>query len=132
MTNKTLRITALRPVVLIDKRRVTLEMAVEGLPAGASNIMLMPDISGTPLPRPVRPDPGAASPYPNIELSILNSRRQQIASLMIVEHQEPHLALTLHLPSPDIQEQYIARAEMIYNEKSIDVVEVPFSLNQAN
>jgi hypothetical protein len=65
-------------------------------------------------------------------LSILNRSRQQVANLLIVEHKEKQTALTLHLPSPDIQEQYLARAEMIYNDKTLDVVEVPFILRQVN
>jgi hypothetical protein len=130
MTQNKPRIASLKPVVLEDHRRVTLEMVVQDLPSTISNIMFMPDLSDAPPTRPPRPDPGAVSPYPNVELSILNSQRQQIASLFIVEHKEMHIALTLHLSSPDSQEQYIARAEMIFNDEIIDVVEVPFALNR--
>jgi hypothetical protein len=106
---------------------------VEGLAAPASNdVLLMPDLPGERSPGPPKPDPHAPSPYPNVELSILNSRRQQVASLFIVEHKENHTDLTLHLPQPEPPEQYTARAEMTYNEETIDVLEVPFRLNQVN
>jgi hypothetical protein len=132
MTERRPRIASLQPVVLKDNRRVTLEMVVEDLPHTISNVMLRPDLSDSPPTRPPKPDPNAPSPYPNIELSILNSHRQQIADLFIVEHKEKHTALTLHLPSLDVQGQYIARAEMIHNDETLDVVEVPFTLNQVN
>jgi hypothetical protein len=130
MTESKPRITSLQPIVLGDNRRVTLELVVEGLPESFSNIMFMPEVSSSPPDQSPKPDPDAPSPYPNIELSILNSRREQIADLFIVEHKEKDLALTLHLASPDPQEQYIARAEMIYQEQTVDVVEVPFILRQ--
>jgi hypothetical protein len=60
---------------------------------------------------------------------VLNSRRQQIASLFIVEHKEEQVALTLHIPDSDPQAQYIARAEMVFQDEIIDAVEVPFTLN---
>lgn len=133
MTEKKPRIASLQPVVLKDNRRVTLEMVVENLPPIFSNVTFaMPDLSNNQPARPARPDPNTPSPYPNIELSILNSRRQQVANLFIVEHKEKHTALTLHLPDPDLQERYTARAEMTYNEETLDVVEMPFTLNQVN
>ena len=132
MTQDKPRIASLKPVVFEDQRRVTLEMVVQDLPSTISNIMFMPDLSDTPPTRPPKPEQGTTSPYPNVELSILDSRRQQVASLFIVEHKEMHTSLTLHLSSPDPQEHYIARAEMTFNDKTIDVVEVPFVLNQAD
>ncbi len=124
------KINSLQPIVLPDNRRVTLEMEVTGLPTTFANVMLMPDVlPGGSMP-PQKPDPAAASPYPDIELSILNGRRQQIVSMYVVEHKEIFTSLTLHLPAVDLQEQYTARAEMTYHDEIIDVVEVPFSLNQ--
>lgn len=132
MSEKKIKIASLQPIVLADKRRVTLEMTVENLPATFSNITFtMPDIATAPS-GPPKPDPDAPSPYPNIELSILNERRQQVASLYIVEHNEKQTALTLHLPSPDPNARYIARAEMTYNDETLDVIEIPFTLNQTN
>jgi hypothetical protein len=124
-------ITSLRPVVLDDKRRVTIEMVVENLPTTFSNVMFtMPDLSETRPEAPPKPEPNAASPYPDVELSILNSQRQLVTDLYIVEHKENRSSLTLHIPSPDIHEQYIARAEMTYNDETLDVIEVPFTLNK--
>ena len=133
MTNKQPKIALLKPIVLADNRRVILEMVVEGLANPTPNNMLvMPDLPGETGAGPPKPDPDAPSPYPNVELSILNSRRQQVASLFIVEHKESHTDLPLHLPQPEPQEQYTARAEMTYNEETIDIVESPFRLNQVN
>lgn len=133
MTDQTPRIASFKPIVLEGRSRVSLEMIVENLPTTASNVMLMmPDMLDKGLSNPPKPDPNAPSPYPNIELSILNSQRQQIASLFIVEHKEPYTALTLHLPAPDAAEQYMARAEMSRQGKMLDVVEVPFTLDQVD
>lgn len=132
MTVQKPRITLLNPVVLKDNRRVILELVVEDLPVDFANIMFMPDVTTPPPTRPPKPDPDAPSPYPNVELSILNSHRRQVASLFIVEHKEKNIALTLHLRSPDLSEQYTARAEMTHNDEIIEVIEVPFTLNQAN
>lgn len=129
MNDKRPKISSLQPVVLPDNRRVTLELQVTGLPATFSNVMLMPDVFPGGATPPQKPDP-AASPYPDIELSILNGQRQQIVSMVVVEHKEPHISLTLHLPVADPQEQYTARAEMSYQAEIIDVVEAPFSLHQ--
>jgi len=125
VTEKLPKITALNPVVLPDRRRVTLELTVENLPAHISNVaLLLPDA-------PAQPQAAASSPYPDVTLSILTGQRQPVASLLIVEHQEPRAALTLHLRAPNETGQYIARAEMTYRQTSLDVVEVPFTLNQA-
>jgi hypothetical protein len=109
------------------------DMVVENLPNASTNItFMMPDLAGDRLP--TAPNPGAAptSPYPNIELSILNSQRQAVATTFIVEHKEEHTTLTLHLRVPDFQEHYIARAEMTYEDQTLQVVEIPFTLNQGD
>ncbi len=132
MTAPKPRIVSLKPVVLADNRRVTLELVVEDLPAVFANVAFtMPDTFDPTSTRPPQPAAAAPSPYPNVELSILNSGRRQIASLFIVEHKEKFTALTLHLSAPDPQERYSARAEMTYQDEIIDVVEIPFTLNQA-
>ena len=131
MTEKKPTIASLQAVVLADNRRVTLEMVVENLPTTFANVAFsMPDMFDAPAVRPPKPAADTPSPYPNIELSILNSRRQQVASLFIVEHKEKFTSLTLHLSSPDVQEQYTARAEMTYLAEVIDSVETPFSLHR--
>ena len=132
MTSKKPTIASLKPVVLADNRRVTLEMVVDNLPTIFANIAFtMPDMLDSPPTRPPKPAADTPSPYPNVELSLLNSRRQQIASLFIVEHKEKFTSLTLRLTAPDVQEQYTARAEMTYQDEIIDVAETPFSLHQA-
>lgn len=144
MSDKKYKISLLQPAVLPDNRRITLEMTVEGLPNPfngdfaacginrASNVSFFPDMSAETDGRPSPPSPDEAGQYPNIELSILNSRRQQVVNLFIIEHKEQNTALTLHLPTPDPQEQYTARAEMSFGDEIIDVVETPFTLNQVN
>jgi hypothetical protein len=133
MTDKP-KITSLQPMVLADNRRVTFEMVVDNLPDMSPHVFFtmpdmsgMPDMSNTP-PTPPKSDPDT-SPYPDIELSILDNQRQPVANLFIVEHKERRTSLTLHLPAPDSQEQYTARAEITHQEQTLDVVEVPFRLN---
>ena len=129
MTQKKPKIASLQPVVLPDQRRVTLELAVEHLPTLFSNVTFMVD---TPPAQPAKPNPDAPSPYPNLELSILDSQRQEVASLFIIEHREPFTSLTLHLRTAQPAGQYTARAEMTYMDEIIDVVETPFTLNQVD
>ena len=130
MTNKKPTITRLEPVVLADNRRVQLELVVENLPDQFANVnFFMPDTFNGPRPPSTSPDASTPSPYPDIELCILNRQRQEMVCLFIVEHKESHTALTLHLPAPDAGEQYIARAEMTYQEQTLQVVEIPFTLN---
>jgi hypothetical protein len=130
MTKQQPRIVSLNPIVFDDNRRVTLEMVVEGLPDLFANVsLMMPEFMDKPPMRPAKAAANTPSPYPNIELSILNGRREQIKSLLIVEHKEQFTALTMHLPFPDLQEQYTARAEMSYQEEIVDVVEAPFALH---
>jgi hypothetical protein len=106
-------------------------MVVENLPTAFSNVsLMMPDLAENRPPAALKPEAVPASAYPNIELSILNRRGQVVAATFIVEHKEEYTALTLHLRAPDPQEQYIARGEMIYQEQSLQVVEIPFVLNQ--
>ena len=128
MTDTKPQITSLQPTVLPDNRRITFDMVVTNLPPMINAFFTIPNTNAVGPPS-ADPNPDDPSPYPNIELSVLNSRRQQIASLFIVEHKEEHIELTLHIPASDVQEQYIARAEMIHQEETIDVVEIPFTLN---
>jgi hypothetical protein len=134
VTEKLPKITSLEPVVLPDKRRVRFDLVVDNLPTLFSNVAFtMPGLPANPPTNPARPAANnTPSPYPNIELSILDSQRRQVATTFIVEHKEKHTSLTLHLRRPDLDEQYIARAEMTYQDKMIDVIEVPFTLEQAD
>jgi len=127
------RIVSLQPIVLGDNRRVTMELVVENLPAVFANVAFtMPDMLDPAPAGPPKPAADVPSPYPNLELSILNRHRQQVASLFIVEHKEEFTALTMHLRQPDLQEDYTARAEMTYQDEVLDVVETSFRLRQAN
>ena len=67
--------------------------------------------------------------YPDVHLSVLDSQRREVASLIIIEHREPRTALTLHLRAPNPQERYIARAAIIFNQATLDVAEIPFTLH---
>lgn len=131
MNSQQPKIASLNPVVFPDKRRVMMELVVEDLPNHSANVALN-------IPGETEPDlslaeqaAGSPSPYPNIELAIIDSRGKTVATTFIVEHQEPFTNLTLHLREPEPQEQYIARAEMIYQEAILEVVEVPFTLAEA-
>lgn len=119
------QITSLQPTVLPDNRRITFDLVVTNLPPMINAFFAMSD-TASPSAGPNADEP---SPYPNIELSVLNTQRQQIASLFIVEHKEEHVALTLHIPVSDPRAQYFARAEMIYQDETIDTIETPFTLN---
>src|SRR5262245_6307520 len=108
-----------------------LEMVVEDLPNLFSNVaLLMPDLAEGPPARPPKPDPQPPNPYPHIELSILNSQGHAVASLYIVEHKERYTTLHLHLRQPGLNQDYVAREKMTHGYKTLQVVEVPFKLNQ--
>jgi len=134
LTEQTPKIVSLNPVVLPDNRRVMFELVVKGLPNIFSNVdFMMPDFTPPAPSPPPKPAPDAPSPYPNVELSILNQDKQPVAGLFIVEHKEEYTSLTLHLRAvPDITQEYTARAEMTHQGQTIDMVEIPFRLNQVN
>lgn len=147
MTQNLPKITALNPVVLPDNRRVIMEMVIENLPnAGAGSSCAVNFFDAPPAPEGTFElntppagggngnTPPAPSEYPDVELSILNGRRQEVAGLLIVEHKEAVTSLTLHLrAAPNPAETYTARAQMTLNQQSIATVETPFELNpQAN
>jgi hypothetical protein len=126
VTTRIPRITSLKPVVLPDLKRVMMEMIVEDLPPVTSTIALE-------LPGPAnsaRSSVSSLPPYPNIELSVLNSQGQTVATTLIVEHQEAYTNLTLHLRRPDIKEKYTARAELTYQDETLQLIEAPFTLDQ--
>jgi hypothetical protein len=138
------KIRSLKPVVLPDNRRVTMELVVDNLPSvfsGSFGIDLYDTPPASKLSFSAEKDtkietnlPGDRhqSQYPDIELSIFNSDRQEVASLLIVEHKEPFTALTLHLRSPQANDHYTARAKMTHNNETLEVVEVPFTLEPAD
>lgn len=116
-----LKIVSLQPTVYPDKRRVMLEMEVAGLPPPLPPVFLRERAEE----ETARPD------YPHIELSIRDEAGRELASLLIIEQNQPRSALTLHLPPLKEGTQYRARAEMIYREETIDIVETPFTLTDA-
>lgn len=122
------RIVEMTATVLRDNRRVVIDLGVSGL-ANASNVaLLMPDMASSPPSAPPRPDPDAPSPYPDVELSLLDDQGRKISDLIIVEHKEERVSLTLHIPAPEPGRGYKARAEMSYQDEVFDVVEIPFVL----
>ena len=70
------------------------------------------------------------SPYPDVTLSILDQRGNEIATTYIVEHKEPELDFTLHLTTFEPGASYIARAEMRMHDEVIQTVQVPFELSE--
>jgi hypothetical protein len=124
------KISLLNPIVLPDNRRVTMEMIVDNLPGGAANVISFFD---TPPPSaafgPGATGSDASHDYPNVVLSILDSDGREVASLLIVEHREPHTSLTLHLRAPNPTGRYTARAAMTLHDETLEVVDVPFTLN---
>ncbi len=130
MTEKLPKIISLTPIVLPDKRRVTMELMVDNLPSTFANVTLsMPDTFDTAPTKPIKSDPDTPSPYPNVELTILNSQQQEVATLFIIEYKEPFTSLTMHLRVPDGSEQYLARAEITHQDKTLDMFETLFTLN---
>lgn len=69
-----------------------------------------------------------SSPYPDMTLSILDPYGNQVVTTYIVEHKEPELEFTLHLPAVEPGAAYLARAEMTKNDEIVQVVQVPFEL----
>jgi hypothetical protein len=145
-------IESLTPQPVWDGRRVTLILRVSGLPAYGPgshflNFMDMPNDEAE-TAEPGAADPGAEiapspssaaseesqpasqerppSPYPDVTLGILDLDGNSIATTYIVEHKEPELEFTLHVPAMEPGATYVARAEMTMNDEIIQVAEVPF------
>ncbi|MFQ5575838.1 MAG: hypothetical protein ACE5G8_02490 [Anaerolineae bacterium] len=113
---------SLEPVVL-DHYRVQLNLETVNFPP-VSNITFTLD---SPTSSPVTGE----SPYPTVELSLLDSERNPVAQTTIIEHQETHLSLTLHIRRPQPDAEYIARAEMIRNRRVVNSLSKSFILNPA-
>ena len=110
--------------------RVSLDLVTAGFVSRA-NVFFdfetdAPNVADTP---PADPEEMIRnSPYPNVELSILDPDECEVASLFIVEHKEEHISLTMHLRSPQPGERYIARADMIHNRQVVESLTTPFIL----
>lgn len=121
-------IAAMKATLLRDNRRVVIDLTVSGLPSQSNVMLLMPDAPSTSPRPPEKPDPNAPSPYPNVELSLVDEEGRKVTDLYIVEHQEETVSLTLHIPRPRPGRPYTARAELTHEGQIIDVAEVPFVL----
>lgn len=95
---------------------------VEGLPAEAS-----PETRAANDPAQLR-DSRTPSPYPDLVLSVLDQHGREMATTYIVEHKEPELEFTLHLPAAEPGATYVAQAKMSWNDEVIQTVQVPFEV----
>ena len=131
-----IRIESLIPQPLPDLRRVALLLRVSGLPAsgygsGSNPLQFldMPPAAAQAVAQP--PGPGAdrpPSPYPDVTLSILDQAEGELVTTYIVEHKEPELEFTLHLPVSEPGATYLARAAMTLRDQVVQVVQVSFEL----
>lgn len=126
---------SLTPIVL-SQTRVSIELATTDFPQKSNVFLEFNALSDQPDPGPdLLKDPDEVisdSPYPNVELSILDAADQEVAHLFIVEHKEEHISMTLHLRNPKVDEMYVARAVMIHNKVVIQTVTTPFRLQPNN
>jgi len=113
-------ITSLQPTVLADRRRITVDLVVANLPTLIPNITLTMPADGA--------SDYFSSPYPNLSLVILDNTAHEVAGLFIVEYQEDHVTLTLHLRTEQVVNPLLVRAEMFYGETMIDSLEVFFTI----
>lgn len=137
MTNSVPQFVSLTPVVL-NPERVSLYLKTTNFP-GKSNVSLDFDlgdgVAQQNLANQELEDPEAMlrnSPYPNVELSILDDEHNEVAQVIIVEHKEENISLTLHIRHPQPDKTYIARADMIHNQQLIQTLTVPFKLQPSD
>jgi hypothetical protein len=131
-----IRIESLIPKPLPDLRRVSFTLRVSGLPAygpeaGSHTIQFfdMPNREQGDEAEPATfGDERSPSPFPDVELNILDRQGNEVASTYIVEHKEANLDFTLHLRDAQPDTTYIARARMTLNGETIQVIETPFDL----
>jgi hypothetical protein len=103
-------------------------------PSPSPNVTLLADTppsGGDPVEGPLldgaeRPP----SPYPDVTLSILDEAGHELATAYIVEHKEPELDFTLHLPAAQPDVSYVARAEMTMNDEIVQTVQAPFKFTE--
>lgn len=135
------------PTVL-DARRVSIHLKTINLPEqhgigcmvnfnDANNLPKI-SLSVEPPPAPTTPAPPPEAPedmpafeqskFPVVEVNLVDANQQSVAHAMIIEHRDPELDITLHIREPQIGSVYTAYAEMIYQQKLVQVVEAPFVL----
>jgi hypothetical protein len=132
VTMTTPQLITLEPVVLTNNR-ISLNLVTKFPPQ--SNVALLnfefddtpPQQKSTPAPLDLD-EAIRTSPYPNVELRILDEEHHEVASLFIVEHRDPNLSLMLHLRQPQPGKQYLAQADLIYQQKLLQTLTVPFGL----
>ncbi len=73
-------------------------------------------------------NPFAHSKFPVVELNLVDENNESVAQVMIIEHQEPELEVTMHLREPLLGHVYTVYAEMIYQTNSVHVMNQPFVL----
>lgn len=124
MPETALRFISLKPVVL-DYNRVVLSLQTAGF-ASAPNVAF--DFT----PPADEPDPfgfsRSESPYPNVDLTLLDEHGQQVSQITVIEHRQAELSLTLHLRHPQPGHLYTARAEMKRRQDILHAINVPFIL----
>jgi len=77
-------------------------------------------------------NPFAQSKFPVVELNLVDDNNQSVAQVMIIEHQEPDLEVTMHLREPMVGHVYQVYAELIYKTESVHVMNQPFVLETSN
>jgi hypothetical protein len=134
VANSTPRFVSLTPLV-ISHERVSLDLVTENFPV-KSNVLLDFDLENSTVSTETPPndslqdpeDPIRNSPYPNVELSIIDEDGSEVANLFIVEHKERRVSMTMHIRRPQPGKKYIARAEMVQNQSTLQTLTVPFIL----
>ena len=129
------RFVALETIIL-DYSRVILNLQTTDFPS-PSNVALNFDLPNLPVddndndnhqPHTNNSNSLENSPYPNIELSLLDKDDRLIAQATIIEHREKAVSLTLHIRRPQPNNTYTAQADMVYNQKIIHSISTPFIL----
>jgi hypothetical protein len=134
MTNSLPQFVLLEPTVL-DLNRVTLHLKTTGFPP-VSNVSLNFTLPPSePVVDPQSPpDPAKIleqSPYPNVELNLLDENNQSVAQATIIEHKEKDFSFTLHLRNPQSGKKYTAQADMIHRQQIIHTVSTSFILENS-
>lgn len=140
----------LEPTV-IDYNRVLLNVKTADLPAGSAggaclvpeaNVTLKFDLDSNGPYQPIAPTKQAApsnpdlfedeSPYPTMELALLDEDDKLVAQAMVVEHQEADVSFTLHIRRPQPGKTYTVMARMSKKDEDIHTVKTQFLLESAH
>jgi len=147
------KFTLLQPTVL-DYSRVSLMVKTADLPAkvaggacavppseGEANVSLSFDLDTNGPPKPVAPpdnvsppDPARfedESPWPTLELALLDEDDELVAQALIIEHQEADVSFTLHVRRPQPGKLYTVMARMSKKAADIHIAKTQFLLEPA-